>query len=104
MNASFDGYGRLVQMLKLQLFTPSSASSQFYLTLSDGVARLLRMHSRRLEDRPENTSGIPACLRSPHFRRSLGRVDIGLVDDGERRWKRSDAYRDDRHVHAAQTG
>ncbi|KAK9358078.1 hypothetical protein V1504DRAFT_397684 [Lipomyces starkeyi] len=40
----YEGYARIIQVLKLHLFSPASATSNFHLILSDGVGTLLRTH------------------------------------------------------------
>ncbi|KAJ5711529.1 hypothetical protein N7488_005685 [Penicillium malachiteum] len=44
LNEEYEGYGRMIQLLKGHLFAPSSATSGFHIILSDGVAALLLTH------------------------------------------------------------
>ncbi|KAJ5552396.1 hypothetical protein N7494_001774 [Penicillium frequentans] len=44
LTKEYEGYARMIQMLKGHLFAPSSATCIFHLILSDGVAALLLTH------------------------------------------------------------
>lgn len=48
----YEGYARIIQVLKLHLFSPASATSNFHLILSDGVGTLLLAHLKdnKLDD------------------------------------------------------
>ncbi|KFY15821.1 hypothetical protein V492_01750 [Pseudogymnoascus sp. VKM F-4246] len=44
LNKEYEGHARMIQLLKVHLFAPASATTSFHLILSDGVASLLLAH------------------------------------------------------------
>jgi alkylation response protein AidB-like acyl-CoA dehydrogenase len=46
LDQEYEGYGRIIQLLKGHIYGPSSATSGFHLILADGVAALLLSHLR----------------------------------------------------------